>query len=527
LYHGLRLDNLTGDEMAESLVQHFKKNPVLDTDIGAFEYVSNLGQGGNASVLKFKRGEHEFAIKFIPHGDEGKLRRFRDEFFCAVQIPTHKNISKIYHFDTRTIEGKEYSLIVMKAYDSTLDKLGPVADKALPEQKEHAWQLFCDLCNGLHHLHDFHIIHRDIKPQNIFYDKQVEAFVIGDLGIAHFKVDAFAREARTKSTERLANYLFSAPEQADSKIQITEAADIYSLGQVMQWYLTGAPVRGQGRASFSESSPQESLSILDAFTSRALRNDPAKRFQSLDEVADFVKKSKTPVRDPWINIHAFDRVIRKSFPQIRKTLAVVHPLEIKKFLTDFQNDCDPKEFWYMMANGGDGHFESLEHVSGKSWLLNGITEMSVNKLLVHRDAGLSYKDFFILLFGPEKRFIYSNSEGKPVRRKPNAGWNQDLATLVDEKFYIDPDETENGFYRMNNETLVVSQKRFKDRQRYLVPYGLIVVPAQTASASMTDREPTAEMIQAAIKAKNLNEQDLQCYLDATRDYHSNEITKWN
>ena len=513
--------------MAGSLVQHFKKNPVLDTDIGAFEYVSDLGQGGNASVLKFKRGEHDFAIKFIPHGDEGKLRRFRDEFFCAAQIPAHKNIAKSYHFDTRTLDGSEYSLIVMKAYDSTLNKLGPVTDKAVPEKKEHAWRLFCDLCNGLHHLHSHHIVHRDIKPQNIFYDEKAEAFVIGDLGIAHFKVDAFAKEARTKPTERLANYLFSAPEQADSKTQVTEAADIYSLGQVMQWYLTGATVRGQGRTSFSESSQQEKLSILDAFTRKALRDNPAERFQSLNEVADFVKNAQTPVHDPWIKIHAFDRVIRQSFPQIRKTLAVSDHAEINTFLTLFQKDCDPKEFWYMMADGGDGHFESLEHISGKSWLLNGITEMSVSQLLVHRDDGYPYKDFFILLFGPEKRFSYSTSEGKRVKRKPSTGWDQDLATLVDDKFYIDPDDTKNGFYRMGNETLAVSRERFKDRQRYLVPYGLMVVPTQTASASMTDREPTAEMIRAAIQAKNLNEQDLRRYLDATRAHHSTEITKWN
>ncbi len=183
----------------------------------------------------------------------------------------------------------------------------------------------------------------------------------------------------------------------------------------------------------------------------------------------------------------------------------------------------------MMADGGDGdgHFECLEHMSGKSWLLNGITEMSVSQLLVHRDDGYPYKDFFILLFGPEKRFSYSTSEGKRVKRKPNTGWDQDLATLVDDKFYIDPDETRNGFYRMDNETLAVSRERFKDRQRYLVPYGLMVVPTQTASASMTDRKPTAEMIQAAIQAKNLNEQDLQRYLDATRAHHSSEITKWN
>jgi serine/threonine protein kinase len=486
-----------------------------------------LGQGGNASVLKFKRGEHDFAIKFIPHGEEGKLRRFRDEFFCAAQIPTHRNIAKSYHFDTKTLDGSTYSLIVMKAYDSTLNKHGPITDKAVPEQEEQAWRLFCDLCNGLKHLHCHHIVHRDIKPQNIFYDESAEAFVIGDLGIAHFKVDAFAKEARTKPTERLANYLFSAPEQVESKTQVTEAADIYSLGQVMQWYLTGAPVRGQGRTSFSESSQQEKLSILDAFTGKALRNNPAERFQSLNEVADFVKKAKTPVRDPLIQILAFDEVIRQSFPQIGKTLTVTDHAEINTFLTVFQKDCDPKEFWYVMADGVDNRFESLQHMSGKSWLLNGITEMSVKHLLVHRDNGYHYKNFFILLFGPEKRFSYSTSDGKRVKRKPSTGWDRDAATLVDDKFYINPDETKNGFYRMDNETLAVSRERFKDRERYLVPYGLMVVPMQTASASMTDREPTAEMIKAAIQAKNLNEQDLRRYLDATRAHHSTEITKWN
>jgi serine/threonine protein kinase len=513
--------------MAGNLVQYFKKSSKLDTDIGIFEYASDLGQGGNASVLKFKRGEHDFAIKFILHGDEAKLRRFRDEFFCAAQIPTHKNIAKSYHFDTRTLDGSAYSLIVMKAYDSTLNKLGPIKDKAVAEQKEYAWRLFCDLCNGLHHLHSHQIIHRDIKPQNIFFDEKAEAFVIGDLGIAHFKVDVFAKEALTKPTERLANYLFSAPEQADSKTQVTEAADIYSLGQVMQWYLTGATVRGQGRTSFSENSAREKLSILDAFTSKALRDNPAERFQSLNEVANFVKNAKTPVPDPWLKIHAFDRVIRQSFPQIRKTLAITDHAEINAFFTLFQKNCDPKEFWYVMADGGDGHFESLELMSSKSWLLNGFTEMSVSQLLVHRDDGYPYKNFFILLFGPEERFSYSTSDGKQVKRKPTNGWEQDAGTLVDDKFYINPDETINGFYRMDNETLAVTGDRFKDRRRYLVPYGLMVVPTQTASASMTDREPTAEMIKAAIQAKSLNEQDLQRYLNATRAHHSTEITKWN
>lgn len=515
--------------MSDSLVQHFKKATLLGTDIGEFEYVSNLGQGGNAYVLKFKRNLHEFAIKFIPHAESGKLQRFRDEFFAAAQIPTHKNIVKSYHFDTRSFDGAEYSLIIMKAYDSTLNKLaGETANYTFSEKKELAWRIFCDLSNGLNHLHSHHIIHRDIKPQNIFYDGKAEAFVIGDLGIAHFSADIFAKEAHTKPTERLANYLFSAPEQANSKNQVTEAADIYSLGQVIQWFLTGATVRGLGRTSFAGSSPQDDLSILDAFTSKALRDKPAERFQSIKEVSEFIKRAKQPPkRDPWIKINAFDRVIRQSFPQIRKTLTVTAPDEIVTFLTNFQKDCNPEEFWYMWADEGDGHFSSLEHFGGKSWLFNNMTEMTVSRLLVHRDDSRPYKNFFILLIGPEKRFNYSASDGKPVKRKPTTGWNQDAATLLDDKFYIDPDETKNGFYRIGNETVQVNCERFKDRYRYLVSFGLMVIPTETASASMRDRGPTGGLIQATIKSKNLDEEELRFYLDATRSHHSKEITNWN
>ena len=80
---------------------------------------------------------------------------------------------------------------------------------------------------------------------------------------------------------------------------------------------------------------------------------------------------------------------------------------------------------------------------------------------------------------------------------------------------------------MKGETLAVTRDRFKDRERYLVPYGFMVVPTETASASMTDRGPTELMIQSAIRDKDLNELDLRHYLDATRAHHSSEITVWN
>ncbi|MGW5356030.1 hypothetical protein ACWERV_36660, partial [Streptomyces sp. NPDC004031] len=107
-----------------NLVTHFKQNNVLETDIGDFTFASSVDQGGNAHVLKFTRDKQSFAIKFIPHGDKDKLQRFRDEFFCAAQIPTHINVVRCYHFDSKTINGIDYSIIVMKLYQSSLSRSG-------------------------------------------------------------------------------------------------------------------------------------------------------------------------------------------------------------------------------------------------------------------------------------------------------------------------------------------------------------------------------------------------------------------
>lgn len=516
--------------MSESLVKYFKKNPLLEIDIGEFEYVSPIGQGGNAHVLKFKRGMHEFAIKFILHGESGKLARFRDEFFGAAQIPTHSNIAQSYHFDTRTLNEAIYSLVIMKAYGKTLNKIVAdlAVDHASADKEELAWKIFSNLCSGLNHLHTNHIIHRDIKPQNIFYDEKADTFVIGDLGIAHFNTEAFAKEAETKPAERMANYLFSAPEQADSKQQITEPADIYALGQVMQWFMTGKTIRGLGRTKFAGKSPQDKMSILDSFTAKALRNKPTERFQSIKEIFEFVKTAMQPTKpDPWIKLDTFDLVIRQSFPQIKKILNVTDPSEIKDFLTKFQTDCNPNDFWYMLADKGDNYFQQLEYLGGKQWLFNNSIEMTVSRLLVHRDNGYPYKNFFILLFGPDKRFTCCNWEGKTIKRASSKGWNQDIGTLVDGKFYINPAETQNCFYKMGSETVPVTQERFNERYRYLVPFGLIIVPTQTASACMTDREPTGDLIRTAIQNKKLTEQELLTYLNATRSHHSYEITKWN
>jgi eukaryotic-like serine/threonine-protein kinase len=509
-----------------TLVEFFKKNPILETDVGKFDFVKNIDQGGNASVLRFKRKEHFFAIKFIPHNDEGKVRRFRDEFFAASQIPTHGNIVRCYHFDTKTINEQEMSLIVMKLYENNLNTLGDVTAFDLLEQEEKGWHLFKDLCVGLKHLHSHGIVHRDIKPQNIFYEQASNKFVIGDLGIAQFKDEIFAKEAETRPGERLANYKFSAPEQTDSRNEITAAADIYSLGQVMQWYFTGSTIRGLGRPSFAAALQTDHRSIIDAVVTKALQHDPKRRFQSIDEIFTLIENIKTPKRDIWTQLHALDDTIRRTFPEIKTTLKISDQGRIREFLTSFQSSCDSNEFGYMMDDGGDGHFEGVTELPEDRWLLNDMTELTDVVLLLHRDDKAIYKNFFILLFGPDSLFDFTDRFGGQISRGSTEGWTKDLAALVDNSFYVNPDETRNGYYRAEGQTIPVTSSRFKDRFRHLVQSAVMVVPNGTATAVMQDRQPSIDLIESTVKNRQIVDSNLDIYLTATRGQVSREITDW-
>ena len=61
-----------------------------------------------------------------------------------------------------------------------------------------------------------------------------EKFVLSDFGIAHYDRENFLIDNKTIKSERLANIEFSAPEQINnSKYNVTEAADIYSMAQIM------------------------------------------------------------------------------------------------------------------------------------------------------------------------------------------------------------------------------------------------------------------------------------------------------
>jgi hypothetical protein len=415
----------------------------------------------------------------------------------------------------------------MKYYASNLHALGPGAglDRPSKEWEEMVWRLAGNLLNGLQHLHTHDVVHRDIKPHNIFFNADTGEFVVGDLGIAHFDPEAFAKLAHTRATDRLANYLFSAPEQSDSKNSITPAADLYSFAQVLQWFVTGKTIRGLGRPRFALL-PDSRLTVLDKIVDKCLQNSPTDRFQSVGDIRAFIQAEKEPKVDPWKNLHDFDDAIRQSFPKIGNVLSCDDPSRIEKFIDNFRTKCNLKEFWYVLAEGGDNYLEGLEQLHGSTWLLNGDVEMLVTKLLLYRDSNSAYKNFFILLFGPDEPFALVNPDGERIERGDISKWTMDEAELFDGKIYVAPDETKNGYYELGGVSHPVDHDRFQMRTRYLTPYAVLIAPGGTAPVTMRDREPVVELMQSAITHGVLKEDALKTFFQKSKGHVDPDILRW-
>ncbi|MCO7205323.1 protein kinase [Pseudoalteromonas sp. CnMc7-37] len=510
-----------------SLNKTLKDQRILETNIGTFEYVKSLGEGGNIFVFRFKKGSMDFAIKFLKQKEESKLNRFKDEYFCAAQIPSHKNVARSYHYDNVTLGDDDFCIIIMKYYDGTLKSEGSIAEFEEKDKTCKAWELFKCIANGLFHLHTNHIIHRDIKPENVFFDSDSKEYVIGDLGIAHFSDDKFERESKTKPAERMANFGFSAPEQINSKGSVAASCDIYSLGQVLYWYLTGNTIRGLNMSPISNSNSPDELKHLELIIKKCLANEPSKRFQSVSEISEYLKELKTPQRhDYWSVLHSFDDSIRRSMPKIKGYLETSDAQIINRFFNNFQETCNADDFWYMSMEGGDNTFTGIKYISDTNYLFCGMTEVNLSKLLVYRDYHYPYKNFFILLLEPSSPFELFDDKGNAVEREISSECKLDYATLWNDR-YIDSNETDNGYYEFQGEVLEVNRESFKDRIRHIEKYAYIVVPKGTATACMMDRTPTERFLERVVKAGAIEEDSLKIYMDETRSHHSAEIAMYN
>lgn len=270
----------------------------IGTIIGdRYEILEKVGSGGMADVFRAKchRLNRYVAIKILKQDyseDTKFVTKFRGEAQAIAGI-SHPNIVGIY--DVGEENGMYY--IVMELVDGiTLKKY--IEEKGKLSVKE-AVGIALQIANGLEAAHSNHIIHRDIKPQNILIARDGTAKVT-DFGIAK------AASSNTITANAMGSVHYISPEQARGGYS-DEKSDIYSLGVTMYEMLSGTlPFNGESAVAIALAHIQEEavpLAALDATIPKEISNIVNKCMQKKTElryscVADLIADLKMFLQDP-------------------------------------------------------------------------------------------------------------------------------------------------------------------------------------------------------------------------------------
>jgi serine/threonine-protein kinase len=216
-----------------------------------------------------------------------RIERFRREAQAAASLGSSHIVDVL---DMGQIEGGP-PFIVMEHLDGFDLGFAVAAAERLPMAR--ALHILCQLCDALTTVHAAGIVHRDLKPENIFLisrDGEPDFVKVLDFGICKF-LDA-AEPHLTRTGDALGTPLFMAPEQVEGRRDVDHRTDIYALGALLYFMLTGhAPFDALSLPLLFVQICQEpppsvraargDLSqALDAVIQRALSKRPQDRFES-------------------------------------------------------------------------------------------------------------------------------------------------------------------------------------------------------------------------------------------------------
>ena len=265
-----------------------------------YEIIEQIGGGGMAIVYKAKCHllNRFVAIKILRNeflDDEDFIRKFKRESQAAASL-SHPNIMNIYDVGVQELDNKQIHYIVMEYIKGkTLKEL--IKEKGKLSFEE-TMNYSIQIAEALRHAHINHIVHRDIKPQNIMIN-QDNRVKVTDFGIAR----AASSSTLTTTSNVLGSVHYFSPEQARGGYT-DEKSDIYSLGIVMYEMITGKlPYDGETPISVALKHVQDDIIPprevdhtipigLEAIILKCVQKRQSDRYENVSAVINDLKKIK-------------------------------------------------------------------------------------------------------------------------------------------------------------------------------------------------------------------------------------------
>jgi len=213
---------------------------------------ARIAAGGMSTVYRAmdETLERQVAVKLMNRevaSDSDQLERFRREARAVAQL-SHPHIVGV--IDAGEDDGRPYIVLEYVEGETLKDRIRRMGRLPIPEAVAYA----IEIARALGAAHARHIVHRDVKPQNVLIDHEGSAKVT-DFGIARtLEEDGLTADGRVLGTTD-----YVSPEQALGQ-HVTGQSDLYSLGVVLYEMLTGeVPFTGESQVAVAMKHVREQI----------------------------------------------------------------------------------------------------------------------------------------------------------------------------------------------------------------------------------------------------------------------------
>ncbi len=284
-----------------------------DRPLDGYTIQRGIGRGGFGEVYyAISDGGREVALKYLRDNAEIELRGVS----ACMNL---KSPHLVTIFDVRRNGDGDYFIVMEHVAGPSLSDVLVAETGGIGVEK--ATYFLCEIGRGLSYLHDRGIVHRDMKPANIFYeDGQVK---IGDYGLSKF-ISVSRHSAQTTS---VGTVHYMAPEVGSG--HYTRGIDIYALGVMLYEMLLGrVPFEGSslGEILMKHLTEQPEVDQLPEpfgkVIRKALAKDPKDRYQTVEEMVGEV----LAVGDIKSSLAGFDPVTITNVPRVPTPAGMHSPI---------------------------------------------------------------------------------------------------------------------------------------------------------------------------------------------------------